>query len=626
MPITALTTALKGLLAHQGALNTTANNIANADTEGYTTQTVQFVPSPSIRSGSSAHLIGTGVSIGAIRRMRDTFLDAQFWTENQRASQAQATVQAFDLIQSIIDDPGANGINASLTEFFNAVRDMGLAPENPATRTAVSEIADNLAFIIRRTYDGLKTLQSNLDTKVGILVSDVNSLASQIADMNGQILRAQSGGTAPNDLIDRRDLLIDKLSRIMPVIVTQSTQAASIVNVSVAGVSVVSGTTQIELDTQLNATTNFKEAIVKGDTTPLVINGGELGGVLAARDTEVTAVISDLNAMSEALIREATRIHRGGFGLEAAGVGNIPSVASTLGTTGVYSIVDDGFGNLSATYTPTGGTAGPAVTGTIAASGTNSTLIPGLTLTAGSTLAAGTMTITVNESYVLAGTGSLTVATAANGVYKLTTNATANTVDITFTPTGGTESAAVTKSVTAATAHTGLITGLTITTGATLTDGVDYLTTGNNLFTPSTSGQDAARSLQVMSSIKQDVNLLAASSAYNEPGNTATAVLLGQLQDLSVTSLGQSTISEFYQASIATLGVRAKQQRSLSENQASLLNHLEASRSSVSGVSLDEETANLIRFQRSFQASARVLTAVDEMLDRLINGMGVVGR
>ena len=621
--ISSLSIALRGLLAHQVALNTTAHNIGNANTEGYSVQQVRFQTAPPMRSAGLNLVIGTGVDVNDIRRMRDVFVDLQFRTESQRTGRAEAIINAVELIESMVDDPSDNGINTSLTRFFNAFRDVSNAPEDTATRTAVAETADNLAFVISRTYDALKALQTNLDQKVGLLVGEINTITSQIVDLNAQIARAQSGTATPNDLLDRRDLLIDQLSRIVPVTVSTSQQAPGVANVSVAGVSVVQGTRSQELDTQINGTTGFSEVVIKGDTFALTITGGELGGVTYARDTEAKIVIDDLNSLSEALIRETNRIHRGGFGLEAAGVGNVSSVTSQLGTTGVYTIVDDGLGNLSATYTPDGGSAGPAVTGTISASGTNSTLISGLTLTAGASLTAGTMTVTVSDGYVLAGSGSLASVSGANGVYKLTTDATASTVDITFTPTGGTESAAVTKSIAAASAHTGLITGLTITTGATLTDGVDYLTTGNNFFQPSTTGADAAASIRVLSAIKSDPNLVAASGGYDEPGNTAIAVALGQLEGLSIAGLGQSSIPQCYQGRVASLGARAQQERGTFDNQASLLRHIEATRSSVS---LDEETANLIRFQRSFQASARVLTTIDQLLDQVINRMGLVGR
>ncbi len=214
----------------------------------------------------------------------------------------------------------------------------------------------------------------------------------------------------------------------------------------------------------------------------------------------------------------------------------------------------------------------------------------------------------------------------ANGVYQLTTDATANTVSITFTPTGGSASAAVVKSVVAGTTESDLITGLSITMAATLADGTDTITTGNNLFAPVASGQEAASGLSVLSSVKTAGSLLAASSGYNEPGNAANAIALGQLQDLTLTSLSQNTITQYYQGRVAALGARAQQSTSNLDNQSSLLAHIEATRSSVSGVSLDEESANLIRFQRSFQASARVLTTIDSMLELVINRLGLTGR
>ena len=566
-----LNTALRGILAHQAALNTVGHNIANASTDGYSRQGVPLSAStpigmPGLSSIPSLGVIGTGVDTSPITRSRNQFLDFQFRAQNKQLGFFEEVRNTLRQVDAVFGEPADTAMGGLMQTFADSFQDIQNVPEDPATRTANVEAGENLAFLIRHSYDELVRMQSDLDIRV------TNSITVQIASLNAQAAVGAGANTPANDILDKRDFLLDRLSKIVGTNVTY--RADGMVDVQVNNLHLVSGVQTYSLSTTTNVTTTFLDIVYSPNSTTIVPTSGTLGGLLQARDTDIGGVatgkgiLTRLNNLASNMITEVNKIHRGGFGIETTGAKNVTNVTSVLGSTGVYTITSDGSGNLSATHTPTGGSASATVTGAITAGGTNSTLIPGITLSAPSALSrlAGSTTITVTDGLVVA--------------------AGAITVSIVYTPVGGTASAAVTKSYVAGAANTNFITGLTITMDAAsnLTNGgVDFVTTGNNFF--------------------DDI-----------------------LQTAGVAALGSVSFTEYHQSTIAALGSDTRASTISTENQEDFLSLIETSRQSVSGVSIDEETANIIRFQLAFEGSARLMTAIDEMLELIVNRLGIVGR
>ena len=638
-----LNTALRGILAHQAALNTVGHNIANASTEGFSRQGVPLSAStpigmPGLAAVPSLGVIGTGVDTSAISRKRNQFLDFQFRAQNKQLGYFEEIRNTLRQVDAIFGEPSETAIGGLMQNLFDSFQDIQNVPEDPATRTASIEAGENLAFLVRHSYDELVRMQADLDIRVTNSVTEINSMTAQIASLNAQAAAGTGAGTPANDILDHRDLLIDQLSKIIGT--TATYRADGMVDVQVNNLHLVSGVQTYNLTTATNATTTFLDVAYAPNSTTIVPTSGVLGGLLQARDTDIGSVatgkgiLTRLNNFASNMITEVNKIHRGGFGIEPTGAKNITAVTTALGSTGVYTVTSDGAGNLSATYTPSGGSASAAVTGTITAGGTNNTLIPGVTLSAPTTLsgAADSTTITVNDGLVVAAGASSDVSAAsnANGSYTITTNTGATTVGIVYTPVGGTASAAVTKSYTAGAANTNLITGLTITMDAApnLTNGgVDYLTTGNNYFDDiiQTTGV-AARDIDVDSTLTTDLNKFGASDGYYEEGNGNVARLLGSSGSNTITALGSVSFTEYHRSTIASLGSDTRASTISTDNQEDFISLIESTRQSVSGVSIDEETANILRFQLAFEGSARVMNAIDEMLELIVNRLGVVGR
>jgi flagellar hook-associated protein 1 FlgK len=260
-----LQTSLRGLLAQQRLLDTTGHNIANASTQGYSRQEAVLVASPALQvpaggtaSGAGAHL-GSGVDVQAYRRVRDGFIDLQYRAQNTNLQDWTARSSALDQAEAALSEPGDNGINAQLTKFWDAWNDVANAhaPDDQAAKQALVEQSQSLgdAFATVRAQMSLVQQQTRAQyddltrpASAGDPGGDVAQAATEIAQLNDTIKRYITAGDAPNDLMDRRDLLLDKLSGFGQISVANAddgTMKVSFVDTASPGTtySIVDGTT-----------------------------------------------------------------------------------------------------------------------------------------------------------------------------------------------------------------------------------------------------------------------------------------------------------------------------------------------------------------------------------------------
>jgi flagellar hook-associated protein 1 len=277
-----LQTSLRGLLAQQRLLDVTGHNIANASTQGYSRQEATLVASPGLEipaggvaSGAGAHL-GSGVDVQTFRRMRDQFTDPQFRAQNSGLGYWGARAKALDGAEQALAEPGENGINEQLARFWQSWADVANAPTDPAAKQALVEQASALA-------DAFKTVRGQIAAakdaayaeyadlaRAGDPGGEVAQIAREIAELNDTIRRFVTAGDMPNDLLDRRDVLLDRLSGFGQVSVetnADGTVNASFVDTAAAG-------TTYPVVTGVNATWAGPPA---GDAWA---PGGRLGGLL----------------------------------------------------------------------------------------------------------------------------------------------------------------------------------------------------------------------------------------------------------------------------------------------------------------------------------------------------------
>lgn len=229
MPVSSflgLQTSLRGLLAQQRALDVTSHNVANADRAGYSRQEAVMSASPALAlpggataTGAPAQL-GTGVAVDAYRRVRDGFLDLQYRGQAMRLGQHETVTRWLDQAELALAEPGDNGINTQLGRLWSGWADVANAPESQAARQALVDQGRSLADAFARLDNHLATVAAQAAQEYGSLTGaggEVALLATEIAQLNDAIKRAVTAGGQPNDLLDRRDTALDRLSGLAQV-------------------------------------------------------------------------------------------------------------------------------------------------------------------------------------------------------------------------------------------------------------------------------------------------------------------------------------------------------------------------------------------------------------------------
>jgi flagellar hook-associated protein 1 FlgK len=435
-----LQTALRGVLAHQQAIDTTSHNVANANTEGYSRQEAVMSAGTALQVAglgtAGTEMIGTGVSVDAFRRIRTGFLDLQYRAQAMQVGDQETRSTQLDQVQMALSEPSDTGIASQLAKFWNGWADLTNSPDNLAARQALLDQAKNLAAAFQQVDTQLTTVKSQTQAQFNALTGpggDVEVIAKEIAQLNNSIQGVVDTGGSPNDLMDRRDLLLDRLSKLAQVSVTDLGNGSINVKFGDAAVDLVAGNT-----------VTWPQALL----TP----GGQLGALI-----------------------------------DIAGTGGVIDSYRTDLNTVVKTLAD----SVNAFHNP-GGT------------GTNF------------------------FTYGAAGTEAGTLA--------------------------------VNPAVTAATVRTSV--------------------------TGSAGANDIA---------------------------------------IQIANLRGGTADTRYTAFVTRIGGDVKNSQTGATNTNVLLQAIEDRRQSTSGVSMDEEMTNLVRFQRGYQASARVMSTMDQMLDTLINRTGSVG-
>jgi flagellar hook-associated protein 1 FlgK len=240
-----LQTSLRGLSAQQRALDATSHNIANTTTVGYSRQEAQLQATDALLD-RPAGLVGTGVDVVGYARIRDSFLDLQYRAQSMQLGYGSTRTDALEQAELRLAEPGDNGIGARLNSFWSSWSDLANAPESGAARGALIADARTLASSINSLDEGFETVSAQAAQQLSMLTAtggELDGIAREFAGLNGAIRDAQRVGAQPNDLLDRRDLLLDKLSSLAQVTVTNDGAGSISVTLGGAAAPLISGST-----------------------------------------------------------------------------------------------------------------------------------------------------------------------------------------------------------------------------------------------------------------------------------------------------------------------------------------------------------------------------------------------
>lgn len=484
--------AKSGLFASQKGLETVGNNIANESTEGYTRQRVDFASVPPVYGGGkfadvTLARVGGGVTVQQIEQIRDQYLDSQLRAENGMLCEWKSRADAMSYIEDLFSDSEESGIDDVLSSFFDSIEELTKSSESEEIRILVRQKALSLTNTMNYYANQLEKLQNQQNDCIKSKVDDINMLITQISDLNKQIVRFERSGGNANELRDKRNLALDKLSGIVDINYSESSDGSVSVTFSKSNLNLVDAAGAHHLS-------------VVADTDDYYGNPNKLYSVYTEDSIAVTS-----DSLSTGSLKGFFDIRDGDTNFNAG----IPYFMEKID-------------NLA--------------------------------------------------------TG---IAEAFNEQHRAGYSQ----------PNDGNSSVT----------------------------GIDFFNIGSN----------GAKSLSLSQAILDSAFNIAASSVevdgVNNIGNNENALKL--LEVIDKNNIDEITnIEQYLKGIISDIAVNTSYANGRVESQNYLVSNIKYKRMSISGVSADEEMTNMITFQKSYSAAARLITAFDEQLDTLINKMGIVGR
>lgn len=322
-----LGTALSSLIAQRQALEVSGQNVANANTVGYTRQRAALgsLPAATVPSMfSTTDGVGLGTAVTGIERLGDVFLDARLRNETSGAARLAMVATEYKTLESTIGEPSTTGFSKDLTTFWNAWSDVANSSGTAANRSVLLERGKAVADRLGTMYQDVATQWQQALTTTTSLVTQVNTTAANVADLNTRILAITNAGGSANELMDQRDLLVTQLSGLVGA--STRTNADGTLDVMVAGNALVSGSSANPLRVSASSPQAFQGAVDGGTVRiewaktghPAGLEGGTVAGLLTALAPEgdggvLTGAAAGLDRIASQIATQVNDIHRGGF-------------------------------------------------------------------------------------------------------------------------------------------------------------------------------------------------------------------------------------------------------------------------------------------------------------------------
>jgi len=657
--MTHIDVGISALRAAQVGLATTANNIANADTEGYHRQRVDLVDRRSIRSGNL--WLGNGVDVASISRLRNATVEYALTANLSGKAAAETSLQAFSRIEQALT-PGPGSIHSLVTDFFDQVERLALNPSESVLRREVVSTATQIASAINGISNAFADAGSSSAQEIKDIVGKVNSIAESISNLNVNIRIAESRAENPNALYDQRERLINELATYVDIDSRSIIEGAD--PLVAAGGALIVGESRSIISVQESVDGKLVLASSTGQKG-IEVRSGRLGGLLEAMHSVDLGIQADFQEWASSLIREIDMIQATGLSL----TGPVKSITGQRGVTDINAPLQDAgtifglqSGDLSLTVTDASGQRQTHVISVDVATESLADFAAKIdaiaNITASVNANTGTLAIHADNGFAIdfAGRADSTPSTAAitgDAVPKISGRYTgpANGTWTAEVISGGEVGVTSDVFLQVRDSATGQIIGqfnvglgypanesLEIADGIRVAFGPGTLNTGDTFDVQVTSVPDetgllASLGLQTMF-VGGDLSHLSVHPDVLSNPNTFAAAhtsLAGDGQQLdrfinlrSQTALGSGfeTFEERLSSIVGSSGTQVTAQQQEIDQRDLRIVELENARDSVSGVDPNEELLQMLQFQRAFQAASRFVTSMDETLDELMRLVG----
>jgi flagellar hook-associated protein 1 FlgK len=307
-----LSIAVRSLLAQEGAVSVTANNISNINTPGYSRQIPILTEAPPLDTGQIS--IGNGVEFNGVQSVRDNVLELRIDQETQQQNQLQSYVNSMNQVQSLFNDTEGSGLSDAINTFFNSFETLSDDPTSSSYRQAVISAGQDLASAFQQTGQQLSSIQQGVDQEVSQTVDEINSDTTQLAGLNQQIASLQGNTEQAGMLEDQQYSVLNSLSQLVDVAVTDS-GSGSLTITTTNGVPLVAGAQSFALSTAANPSTGFQDIFSQGTDVTSTFTGGQLAGLLEARDQAIPSALSNLDNLASGIINSVNTLNQRGYDL-----------------------------------------------------------------------------------------------------------------------------------------------------------------------------------------------------------------------------------------------------------------------------------------------------------------------
>ncbi len=314
----------KGIFAHQTSITVAGHNIANVNTKGYSRQ--EAVLSTSNPELTRAGIIGRGVEVETVRRDYDRFIEDRLTQESSNYGQVDMKDFLLQKVEFLLNDSTGVGLGSDINSFFNAMQDLANNPSGSAERVAVKSRGEILAASFNKLSDNLKGIRDDADGEVSVLVEEINSITSRIAQLNGIIQNLESGGKTANDFRDERTILMRDLAERVGINYYEADDGTVSIT-GKGGFVLVQQDRSYDLATSINTSNDGHLDVVSvgaaGSTVNITgyISNGKLGAVLEVRDSDVPAYLARVDRLAYSIVTEVNNLHQSGYALDGTTTG-----------------------------------------------------------------------------------------------------------------------------------------------------------------------------------------------------------------------------------------------------------------------------------------------------------------
>lgn len=652
-----LSIAQSGVQAAQAGLTTTGHNIANATTPGFSRQ--QVVQATSIGQNAGFGFLGTGVQVAEVKRVYNDFLAQQVLNAQTSKSSLQGYVDQISQVDNLLADT-SSGLSPALQDFFKGVQDLSSNPQSVASRQAVLSTADSLASRFQGLNNRLDEIRDGINSQIDTSVIEINSYASQIAKLNDSIaILSSNAQKPPNDLLDQRDNLIVELNKSIKATVVKQNDSTYTVSIG-NGQPLVVGSTQFKLASVVSPTDLSRKEIgyqLPNQNVSIfpedALVGGTVGGIFEFRAKALDVAQNSLGRVAVGLAITFNDQHKLGQDQNGAlgtdffnaavprvtpsvyNVGNATVSANIIDasklTTSDYVLRYDGT-NYSLTRSEdnsviSNGTLAQAQTA-LQGEGVDFTLTPGTIPVARgdnfqirpTSFGAQLFKVNLTDRSLIAAAAPITTATGATntGTGKIS----AGSVDASYLPANGGSPIIAPANVTLSyDSATGTLSGFPPTQDVTVTlNGVATLNPAPVVQLPYQDGAEISFGgiNFTLTGTPGNNDTFTISQNLAGVGDNRNALALSKLQTKTTLVGGTATYQGAYAELTSFVGNKTREFQVNNTAAATFLEQANQAVQNESGVNLDEEAANLIRYQQAYQAAGKVVQVASTLFDFLL--------